>query len=212
MISVENALAETIDDEIRERLAVVGRVSARGRVLIETLLADARSADQGVATRKVDSGTIVCEVLELFGPRIQARSAEVQIEPLPTLEADAVLLAVVFQNLISNALNYGPRERGRISIAADREDDMWRFRVTSGGNPLPVEDIERIFRPFQRVPGERRARGAGLGLSICRRIIERHGGRIGATPELGMGNTFWFTLPARGARGAPVRGWRPGSC
>jgi light-regulated signal transduction histidine kinase (bacteriophytochrome) len=103
-------------------------------------------------------------VLELFGPRIRGRHAEIRIDALPTITADARLLAVVFENLLSNALKYGSRDQPRIAIGVVRERTRWRFHVTSAGSAIRPTDVDGIFEPFERIPGERRARGAGLGL------------------------------------------------
>ena len=95
-----------------------------------------------------------------------------------------------------NALKYSPRHGAAISVQASLEAPAWHFSVQSEGPTIPPEDRQRIFEPYQRGRGERRARGAGLGLAICRRIVERHGGRIGVAPVASGGNRFFFTLPA----------------
>ena len=99
----------------------------------------------------------------------------------------------MFTNLIVNGLRYGPREGSRIAVGATREPGAWRITVDSDGPTINAQDCERIFAPYQRGQHERRMRGAGLGLSICRRVVERHGGHIGVLPVEG-GNRFWFTL------------------
>jgi signal transduction histidine kinase len=94
-----------------------------------------------------------------------------------------------------NALKFAPRQGSVIRIGSDAEAGHTLF-VDSEGPPIPVDDRERIFQPYHRGRGERRTRGAGLGLAICRRIAERHGGTIGlAVPESGDGNRFYVTLP-----------------
>jgi signal transduction histidine kinase len=99
-------------------------------------------------------------------------------------------------NLVSNALKYGPRHGGKIVITATRLGGGWRFCVRSQGSTIPVEDRVRIFDAYRRRRGERRVRGAGLGLAICREIVARHGGRIWVSAARGGGNRFCFTLPA----------------
>jgi signal transduction histidine kinase len=101
----------------------------------------------------------------------------------------------VFTNLLTNALKYGPRHGGTIAVGAVRVTHGWQLGVESKGEPVPPADRERIFKPYCRGNGERRARGSGLGLSICREIVERHGGKLGVVPVEG-GNRFQFTLPA----------------
>jgi signal transduction histidine kinase len=128
---------------------------------------------------------------------VSARGAEVEIGELPEVLGEEALLGSVFVNLIFNALKYSPRQGGSIRIGAVRELRQWRLTVESEGPTIPHEDRERIFEPFHRARTERRERGAGLGLTICRRIVERHGGTIGVAPANSSGNLFFFTLPSR---------------
>ena len=130
-------------------------------------------------------------------PEIAARGARIEAADLPEVLGEEALLGSVFVNLIFNALKYSPRQGGAIRIGAVRELRQWRLLVESEGPAIPSEDRERIFEPFHRARSERRERGAGLGLAICRRIVERHGGEIGVTPANSSGNLFFFTLPTR---------------
>jgi signal transduction histidine kinase len=117
------------------------------------------------------------------------------VGPLPRALGEAQLLSIVLENLLSNAIKYGPRSGGRVEIAAKRRADRVRIAVWSGGRPIPVEEAERIFQPFHRVPSERRVPGIGLGLTICARLMQRLDGAIGV--EVGAtGNTFWIELRA----------------
>lgn len=183
--------------DVRADLAALGRGAARARVLVETLLHDARSSERALARRPVDLNIVVRECVALLGPEIQARGASVEVADLPVVFGEEPLLNGVFVNLIINALKYSPRQDGAIRVGVERELGQWRFIVSSEGPTIPQEDRERIFEPFHRSRQERRERGAGLGLAICRRIIERHGGTIGVTAANGSGNSFYFTLPAR---------------
>ena len=115
---------------------------------------------------------------------------------MPVVEGDPVLLSGVFSNLLSNALKYGPRSGGDIRVSAVRSEAGWTFAVQSLGPAIAEEGRERIFQAWERGPGERRARGAGLGLAIVRHIIERHGGHVGVTSPSDASNRFFFTLPA----------------
>jgi signal transduction histidine kinase len=181
----------------RRDLDALGRGAARARLLVETLLHDARSSERPVLRRPVDLNMVVRQCVALIDPEIAARGARVEIAELPTVMGEETLLSGVFTNLLVNALKYSPRQGGTIHIDLDRELTHWRFYVHSDGPTIPLEDRERIFEPFHRARGERRARGSGLGLAICRRIVERHGGTIGVTAANGSGNSFYFTLPAR---------------
>jgi chemotaxis family two-component system sensor kinase Cph1 len=193
---IAERLLEDEHAESRRDLATVARTVARTRLLLEALLHDARSADEHIGDGQVDLGAVACDCLEMLETEIEAREAGITVGELPTVAGHEALLNGLFTNLLMNALKYSPRSGAEIAVASAREGRTWVISVDSEGPTIPVEDRERIFHPYQRGTGERRARGAGLGLSICRRIVERHGGRIGVTPAPGGGNRFFFTLPA----------------
>jgi len=193
---VSDRLADTDQADSCEDLARLGRSAARTRRLVETLLHDARSSGRPLHFQPVDLNVIVGECVGLMRPEIDERGADVEIAELPVVAGEEVLLSGLFTNLLYNALKYSPRKGGAIRVGASRESAEWRFLVQSDGPTIPLEDRERIFEPFHRARTERRERGAGLGLAICRRIVERHGGTIGVTSANGSGNRFFFTLPA----------------
>jgi signal transduction histidine kinase len=176
------------------------RVLSRMRVLVETLLHEARSAGTPLERGPVSLQRLVDDATELLGAEIAAHGARIVAEKLPVVEADEVLLAGVVNNLLLNALRYGPRTGGEVRIHARRGRSHWRISVTSAGPTIAPEDRVRIFEPYRRGVHERRLAGAGLGLAICRSIVERHGGVIGVTPVRTGGNCFSFTLAA----GAPT--------
>jgi light-regulated signal transduction histidine kinase (bacteriophytochrome) len=183
--------------ESQRDLAALARTVSRTRLLLEALLHDARTTDDHLADRSVDLGEVVAGCVDLLGQEVAARGASVHVGDLPTVSGNESLLNGLFTNLLMNALKYSPRYGAEIAIDSEREDAEWRVWIDSEGPTIPVEDRERIFNAYQRGTGERRARGAGLGLAICSRIVERHGGRIGVDPAPGGGNRFYFTLPAR---------------
>jgi signal transduction histidine kinase len=183
-IMVAEDLGDALDPELRARLDAIGRGAARARQMVDALLLDARSGS-GLALTAVDTAQIAAQVLEDLAPQMQE----------PVVHAEPRLLSIVFHNLISNAIKYGPRQGGRIQIEAKRDGDAWRLAVISGGTPLLDQETGRVFEPWRRVSGERRVPGSGLGLAICKRLIERLGGTIGVEPQAG-GNRFYFVLPA----------------
>jgi signal transduction histidine kinase len=177
-------------------LDAVSRAAGHARRLVEMLLHEARTSDRPLQRRPVQLDELVADCVRLLEPEIRARNAEVRIDPLPSVPGEPALLASVFTNLLLNGLRYSPRDRCRVYVsAAPAPPGAVRITVDSNGPSIGAKDRERIFAPYQRGANERRARGAGLGLAICRRIVERHGGRIGVEP-LPRGNRFWFTLPA----------------
>ena len=136
------------------------------------------------------------DCLRLLAPEVDFREVRLEVGELPVVAGEETLIRSLISNLVSNALKYGPRHGGTIVISATRLGEDWRFCVGSQGSTIPVAERERIFDAYRRGRGERRVRGAGLGLAICRQIVERHGGRIWVSPAHGAGNQFFFTLPA----------------
>ena len=194
-IMVAEDLGDALDPELRARLDAIGRGAARARQMVDALLLDARSGS-GLELEPVDAAQIAAQVLEDLAPQMHERSAVAEVGELPVVHAEPRLLSIVFHNLISNAIKYGPREGGRI---ADRGR---RPTATPGGSPSAAaarrcadQEPARVFEPWRRVPGERRVPGSGLGLAICKRLIERIGGTIGVEPQA-AGNAFYFVLPA----------------
>jgi light-regulated signal transduction histidine kinase (bacteriophytochrome) len=120
--------------------------------------------------------------------------AEITQGNLPVVRADEVQLTQIFQNLIGNAIKYRSQEKPRIHIEAVEEDGEWRFCVSDNGIGIDPQYKDRIFGIFKRLHG-RELPGTGMGLAICKRILERHGGRIWVESQPGQGSTFYFTLP-----------------
>src|SRR3954453_13138592 len=198
-----DAYAATVSDrldgdrhaESRHELDVLRRGVAQSRLLVETLLHHAAFQECPLERRPVALRPLVGDCVAVLAPEIRRHGTAVEVGPLPQLAVEQRLIGSVFMNLLTNALKYGPRHGGTIVIRAVRVPSAWRLGVESEGELIPAPDRERIFQPYRRGSGERRARGSGLGLSICREIIERHGGEIGVVPVEG-GNRFQFTLPA----------------
>jgi signal transduction histidine kinase len=200
--------AESVDEHLdgqpdvsaaRADLEALRRCVARGRRVVDTLLVDASARGRELDRRPVELGPLVQRCVELLEPEIEARGATVEVDELPSVSAEEDLLGVVFTNLLINALKYSPRQSGAIRVAARQRLDEWEISVESQGPAIPKADRARVFEPFRRGTGERRAQGAGLGLAVCRSIVERHGGTIGVRPGTadGTGNRFFFTLPDR---------------
>ena len=187
-----------LDFDTRRDVDTLIRVSSRMRVLVEAMLMDARPNGRDPLNRQaVDVSKVLNDCVEMLGAEIRARDVRVDVDEMPVVPGDEALLTGVFGNLISNALQYGPREGGEIQISAERSEAGWTFSVESPGPPIPESDRQRIFEPWQRGWGERRTRGVGLGLAIVRQVVERHGGQVGVTsPPNTAANRFFFTLPA----------------
>jgi signal transduction histidine kinase len=186
-----------LDLDTRRDVDTLIRISSRMRVLVEAMLMDARPDVEPLRRQAVDVSKVLSDCVEMLGAEIRAREIRVDVDPMPIVPGDEALLTGVFGNLLSNALQYGPREGGEIQVSAERSEAGWTFSVESPGPPIPEHDRQRIFEPWQRGVGERRSRGVGLGLAIVRQVVERHGGQVGVTsPSGGAANRFFFTMPA----------------
>jgi light-regulated signal transduction histidine kinase (bacteriophytochrome) len=170
----------------------------RMQALIEGVLAYAQVGAPGAPSEPIDCAIVVERAVANLHATIAERGALVTHGALPTVAADATQLSQVFQNLIGNAIKYC-RETPRVAISAQREGAAWLFSVRDNGIGMDAADAERIFDIFQRAHSAAEYPGTGIGLAICKKTIERHGGRIWAESCVGKGTTFKFTLPAREA-------------
>ena len=179
-----NRMQKLIND-----LLTYSRVGTRGQGLVAT---DARAAFEAARAN--------------LRVAIEESGAEVTSEELPTVMGDQTQLVQLFQNLIANALKF--RREGepvRVDVGAERRsEDEWLFWVADTGIGIEEQYTERIFRIFQRLHGKGGYTGTGIGLAVCKKIVERHGGRIWVESEVGEGSTFYFTLRPWETKGAPV--------
>jgi PAS domain S-box-containing protein len=200
-------LDDHADDRASDYLRRMVSAAERMQKLIDNLLSYSRVSSRGGDFTRVDLGEVVADVLVDLEAQVAATSARVEAGPLPRLEADGTQMRQLFQNLVSNALKYGPPEgvphvridaefldhKGR--PAQRRGASAVRVRVRDNGIGFEPEYAERIFELFQRLHGRDRYDGTGIGLGVCRRIVARHGGTITAEGRPGDGATFVVTLP-----------------
>jgi signal transduction histidine kinase/HAMP domain-containing protein len=198
---LEERLAGQLDPETRLYMGhVVGAVT-RMRSLIKDLLDYSRIGRRPLQIVAIDSAAVLEETLADLSPALKESGATVAHGPLPLVHADPIQLGRLFQNLITNALKFGRDVAPRVEIQAQQNEDEWRFSVRDNGIGIDPRHHDRIFVIFQRLHGRARP-GTGIGLAICRKIVERHGGRIWVDSELGNGATFSFTIPLRKAKNA----------
>jgi len=172
----------------------------RMQQLINDLLSYSRVGREDVSAKAVDMQIVVDQALANLQTAIEERSALVSSGPLPTLLANEGMLVRVFQNLIGNALKFCKAERPIVRIAAERHGTEWTFSVADNGIGIDPQYKDRIFLIFQRLHKQGEYPGTGIGLAVCKRIVERNGGRIWLESEPGKGTTFFFTLPATGGQ------------
>jgi signal transduction histidine kinase len=169
--------------------------TARMKALINDLLVYARLGVEGKPLAPTDCQAVCRAALANLKVALEETGAEVVCQQLPTLMADASQLTQLFQNLIGNAVKFHGEEAPRVEISAQRNGHEWVFAVRDNGIGMEPEYLDRIFRVFQRLHTRAEYPGTGVGLAICRKIVERHGGRIWADSEPGRGSTLYFTLP-----------------
>ncbi len=170
----------------------------RMQVLIEDLLAYSRVGTRGRPFEPTDCTLVLDQVLANLEVAIDESDAGVTHDPMPTVAVDGSQLAQVFQNLIGNAIKFRGDEPPRVHIAAEQKDGEWEFFVADNGIGIKPEFFERIFVIFQRLHSREEYSGTGIGLAVCKKIVERHGGRMWVESEPGQGATFYFTIPVRG--------------
>jgi PAS domain S-box-containing protein len=178
--------------------AVDGAV--RMQALIDGLLLYSRAGTSEYAMGPVDCSEVVRATVATLDAIIRETRATVTYESLPTVRGDETQFSQLFQNLISNAIKFvAPGTAPRVHIAATREEREWAFSVSDNGIGIEPEYAARIFTVFQRLHGRDEYPGSGVGLAICKRIVERHRGRIWVEGNAEAGSTFRFTIPANGS-------------
>lgn len=198
---IQSKYSESIPLEARDYFRRMISATDRMRTLIEDLLTFSRVNSAGRRFDWVELEKTVNEVVEDLEISLQETGASVELGPLPRIQADAPQMRQLFQNLISNALKFRkPDQAPKIEIQAKLREDFgsgkfWEISVRDQGIGFDPKYSERIFTIFQRLHGREEYPGTGVGLAVCRRIAERHGGRIQAESTLGMGSVFRVLLP-----------------
>lgn len=185
-----------LDDKAREFIDFAVDGCKRMQTLISDLLAFSRVGAQAQPLRPVRCDAVLDRVLKNLRFVIQESGAEIQREPLPVLIADEVQLAQLLQNLIVNAIKFRSQQAPCIHISAERKDAACTIMVRDNGIGVAPEHYERIFVIFQRLHTQTQYPGTGIGLAVCKKIVERHGGRISIQPAPQGGSIFSFTMTA----------------
>ena len=169
--------------------------SKRMYTLINDLLAYSRIQTTGLTFEKIDCAKIMDIVLDNLQNTIAKSKAKISFDTeLPVIKADKVQMVQLFQNLIDNSIKYKSTKAPKIRITAEKKGNVWLFSLTDNGIGIAKEYAERIFVIFQRLHTREKYEGTGIGLSVCKKIVEHHGGKIWVESELGKGSTFYFTI------------------
>jgi PAS domain S-box-containing protein len=185
-------LKGTLDDDATEFMTFVTDAAVRMQQMLADLLAYTR-AGQTPEFQAVDCEALLAQVLTALQTRIMESEAVITHDPLPTIQGDTTRLGQVLQNLIGNALKFC-KQQPRIHISAIKEGHHWKFAVRDNGIGIDPQQAGRLFQVFQRLHSRHEYSGTGIGLAICKKIVEQHGGRIWVDSRLGEGATFHFII------------------
>ncbi|MBN1312244.1 MAG: hypothetical protein JXB30_12565 [Anaerolineae bacterium] len=194
---LERRYKDRLDADAREFIGYAIGGAKRMKRMIDDLLAYSRVVTNGQPLAPVDCELLIAQILSNLEVAIKEHNAVITQDPLPHVVADGTQLMGVFQNLIGNALKFHADRQPRVHISAERRGEEWVFSVCDNGIGIAPEYIERIFVIFSRLHTQAEYPGTGIGLAICKKVIERHGGRIWVESRPGEGSTFFFTLPVR---------------
>ena len=194
---LERRYAGQLDERADQYIAFAVDGAKRMQVLINDLLAFSRVGRMDRTPELVDADELVAIARANLAAGIEDTGAEIEVAgDLPVVRGERSLLVLVFQNLIGNGIKFHGERPPRVRVSAEREDGFWRFTVADNGIGIEPQYSERIFVIFQRLHTKDAYSGTGIGLAMCRKVIEHHGGRIWLEPsENGSGATFRFTLP-----------------
>ena len=193
----EKRYKNTIDKKAEELISYAVDSIGRMSVLIKDLLEYSKVETKGKALAPINFSVALEQAVFNLHVAIELSGAKLTYDLLPTVMADATQISSLFQNLIGNSIKYRGKERPEIHISADKKGDEWLFSVRDNGIGIDSQYFEKIFDVFRRLHTREKYDGTGIGLAICKKIVERHGGKIRVESEPDKGSTFYFTIPDR---------------
>ncbi len=183
-----------LDKDAEEFINYAVGGAKRMKSLIEGLLSYSRIGCSSMSFGKVETAAVVKEVLLQLKDSIEAAEASIELQGLPHVNGDSTQIFQLFQNLIANSLKFASGPKPEIRVCGEQKQHEWLFSVSDNGIGINPNQKDRIFLMFQRLHTQEQYPGSGIGLAVCKKIVERHGGRIWVTSTEGRGSTFWFTL------------------
>ena len=192
---LQHRFPEKLDAKAREYIAGAADGAERMQRLIADLLAFSRVGTRGGAFAPADLNALLRDALNNLQTSITEAGAKVTSDPLPSLTVDATQIGQLFQNLIGNAIKFRSERAPEIHVGACQEKEHWLFWVRDNGIGIEPQYAGRIFQIFQRLHSRKHYPGTGIGLAICKKIVERHGGEIRVESEPVQGSTFYFSIP-----------------
>jgi light-regulated signal transduction histidine kinase (bacteriophytochrome) len=200
---IESRSGHLLPEKSRDFLARMQKAAKMMQDRLTSLLVYSRLTTKAEPFKETDLNRSVKAALSNLAPLIQDKKGKVEVGELPCLEADRSQMIQLFQNLIGNALKFQGNKRPPLikiyarTVEGAKEVEAYRIFVEDNGIGFDEKYLDKVFAPFQRLNGRSEYEGVGMGLAICRKIVERHGGEITAQSEPGKGSTFVVTLPAR---------------
>ncbi len=195
---------EKLDESGHEFLNFAIDGAQRMKRLIDDLLTYSRLTSQSHQRKVFDLDDAVSVALKNLSVQIDEKGGMVTIDPLPRITGDEVRMVQLFQNLIGNSLKFSGPRKPSIRITVDEDETQWTLCVSDNGIGIPPEQFSKIFDVFHRLHGREEYDGTGIGLSICEKIVQNHGGRIWVESEPGAGTRFFFTLPRKVRTETPI--------
>ncbi len=192
---VERRYGERLDADGKEFIGYAVDGAKRLQAMINDLLAYSRVNTKAHTFVAVDCASIAATAVHQLRVAIEEHGAVVTLGDLPTVQGDPTQLLQLFQNLIGNAIKFHGQDPPRVQVGAESDESGWCFAVRDNGIGIAPEQFQRLFVLFQRLHGRQAYPGTGIGLALCKRIVELHGGRIWIESAPGEGATFKFTLP-----------------
>lgn len=196
MEMLQQRYQDQLENDARELIAIAAGSASRLHEMIIDILQYSRVESKGKPFAPVDASLALRQALENLHTAIEENAAKIQWDELPAVAADNPQLVQLFQNLVGNAIKFRGGAPPSIHVGAEPRNGEWVFSVKDNGIGIDPKYFDRIFIIFQQLYGHEKYPGTGMGLTICKRIVERHGGRIWVESEPGKGSTFFFTMPA----------------
>jgi light-regulated signal transduction histidine kinase (bacteriophytochrome) len=195
---LEKRYKDQLGQDAKDFIRFAADGANRMQGLINDLLAYSGVGARGKPLEPTDCHAVLGQAIVNLSMVIEDNHAIVTSDELPTVMADASQMVQLFQNLVGNAIKFRDEELPRIHVSALEKGNEWVFSVKDNGIGIDPQFSERIFVAFQRLHSREKYPGTGIGLAICNKIVDRHGGKIWIESELGKGSTFYFTMPKRG--------------
>ena len=192
---LERRAAEKLEPREKEYIHYAVDGAHRMQQMINDLFTFSRVTTHAKAFAQADLGAVLQNALANLEVAIRERAAKITHAVMPAAQVDSSQFTQLFQNLIGNALKFCGADAPSISIGCEREGAAWIFSVHDRGIGIEEKEFERIFQLFQRLHSRVEYPGSGIGLAVCKKIVERHGGRIWVKSAAGEGTTFFFSLP-----------------